>query len=317
MQPQDWIWHNGRLVPWAEATVHVSAHALHYGSSVFEGIRAYQTPQGSAIFRLDAHIRRLFESARLYRCELPFDPATIRQACRDVVTHNGLASAYIRPIAYLGTGSLALHAPACPVEMAVIAFAWGAYLGQEGLTHGIDVGVSSWQRPPTSAFPVLAKAGGHYLNSQLIAADAIRNGYDEGIAVDSRGMISEGSGENLFLVRDGVVFTPPLGSSILGGITRDTVLRLAEWLEIPVREQTLPREMLYLADEVFLTGTAAEITPVRSVDRLTVGTRTPGPITKSLQDAFFGLFDGRTRDQWGWLDHLPAGIASAAPSINR
>ena len=303
MKPSDVIWYNGQMVPWDQATVHVFAHGLHYGSSIFEGIRAYQTPTATAIFRLGAHIRRLFDSAKIYQIEIPYEAEEIAQACRDVVAQNQLSSAYIRPIAFRGVGSIALNpAGACPTEVAVGAIEWGTYLGDEGLKFGIDVCISSWHRITSASNPVLSKAGGHYLNAQLIAQEAHRNGFAEGIAVNPNGTLSEGSGENLFVVRDGVIHTPPLASSILGGITRDTVIELARDLGLTIREEPIPREFLYLSDEAFLTGTAAEVTPIRSVDRIPIGDGKPGEVTKSIQDAFFGLFDGRTADRWGWLD---------------
>ena len=309
MKPAKSIWFNGRLVPWHEASVHVLTHALHYGSSVFEGVRCYATPDGPAIFRLADHVERLFQSARIHSMVIPYGIDEITAACRSVVQDNGLASAYLRPLAWRGVSGFGL-APGLdgPVEVAVAAVEFGAYLGEEGLRHGIDVCVSSWTRAAANTFPTAAKAGGNYLNSQLIAMEAKRNGYAEGIALAADGTLSEGSGENLFIVRRGVLYTPPAAASILVGITRDTVFALAAELGLRIVEQALPRELLYVADEVFLTGTAAEITPVRSVDRTPVGSGRCGPITAALQDAFFGLFDGRTADRWGWLD--PVGVAA-------
>ena len=301
---------NGRLIPWQEATVHVMGHVLHYGTSVFEGMRCYQTGSGPAIFRLDAHIRRLVESAKIYRFKYDYTATELQQACRDVIRDNELESAYIRPLIYYGLGSLAVLPPDDMVaDVMVAAMKWGAYLGDEGLKNGIDVCVSTWQRMTSATNPILSKAGGHYLNSQLVAADARRHGYAEAIVVNN-GMISEGSAENVFLVRDGVILTPPLASSILGGITRDSAMILARELGYEVREQSLPRDLLYICDEMFLTGTAAEITPVRSIDQLPVGDGIPGPITKSIQAAFFGLFDGGTDDKWNWLDY----VGQAAPT---
>jgi branched-chain amino acid aminotransferase len=299
----EWIWHNGKLVPWQSAQVHVLAHALHYGSSVFEGIRAYLTPAGTSIFRLGAHTRRLQDSAKIHRIQIPWSAADIDAACKEVVRRNGLKSAYIRPLAYRGYGEVGVvPKPGHPVEVAIAAWEWGAYLGPEALEQGVDVCVSSWQRVAPNTIPALAKAGGNYLSSTLVGFEARDRGFAEGIALAADGTVSEGAGENLFLIRDGVLMTPPAASSILVGITRDTVMTLARDLGIEVREQTLPRELLYIADEIFLTGTAAEITPVRSVDRIQVGEGRRGPVTKRLQDAFFGLFDGRTADKWGWLD---------------
>jgi branched-chain amino acid aminotransferase len=292
MKTSKYIWFNGDLVPWADAKVHVMTHALHYGSSVFEGIRCYATPDGPAIFRLDDHVERLFASAAIYRIAIPFTPGEIAQACRDAVRENGLNAAYLRPLVMRGVGGVGVcPSPDAPVEVMIAAMEFGAYLGEEGLRQGIDACVASWNRAAPNTFPTAAKAGGNYLNSQLIAMEAKRDG-----------MLSEGSGENLFLVRKGVLYTPPAASSILVGITRDTIFTLAADLGIKVVEQSLPREMLYLADEVFFTGTAAEITPVRSIDRAVIGNGARGPITAKLQDAFFGLFDGRTEDRWGWLD---------------
>ncbi|MCS6840776.1 MAG: branched-chain amino acid transaminase [Roseiflexus sp.] len=296
-----YIWFNGEMVPWEKATVHVMTHALHYGSSVFEGIRAYETPRGVAIFRLREHIRRLFDSCRIYRMEPPFTPDQIFEACRAVVRENGLTNAYIRPLIWRGYGEMGLNPLRSPVEAMVAAIEWGAYLGAEGLENGVDVHVSSWQRVAPNTLPAMAKAGGNYLSSQLIVMEAARNGYAEGIALDVHGWLSEGSGENLFLIRDGIIYTPPVTAALLPGITRDTVMTLARQLGYEVREQNLPREMLYLADELFFTGTAAEVTPIRSVDKLPVGDGKRGPITTAIQKAFFGLFSGETEDRWGWL----------------
>jgi branched-chain amino acid aminotransferase len=307
----EWIWHNGKLVPWADAKVHVLAHALHYGSSVFEGIRVYDTPAGSRVFRLGAHTRRLQDSAKIHRIHIPFTAAEIDTACKQVVSRNGLRSAYIRPLAYRGYGEVGVVPPAGhPVELAISAWEWGAYLGPEALENGVDVCVSSWQRVAPNTIPAMAKAGGNYLSSTLVGLEARDRGFHEGIALSSDGTVSEGAGENLFLVRDGVIITPPTTASILQGITRDTVMVLAGTLGLTVREQTIPREMLYIADEIFLTGTAAEITPVRSVDRIPVGTGGRGPVTRSIQDAFFGLFNGKTEDRWGWLDPLDGPASS-------
>ena len=304
MEPSAYIWHRGRLVPWQEATVHVLAHALHYGSSVFEGIRAYESrDHGTVIFRLGDHIRRLFESARTYRLELPHTREELCAACREVVRVNGLAAAYLRPVAYRGYGSLGVGAiDRCPTEVSIAAFRWGSYLGEEAMERGAAVMVSSWRRVAPDTLPAMAKAGGNYLSGQLMAAEAKRHGYDEALALDAFGYLSEGAGENVFLVRDGVLYTPPAASGILPGITRHTVMTLARELGVEVREELLPREALYSAAEVFLTGTAAEITPVRSVDGLEVGEGRRGPLTRRLQEAFFGLFDGRTADRWGWLE---------------
>jgi branched-chain amino acid aminotransferase len=304
IKTSEWIWHSGKLVPWAEARVHVMAHALHYGSSVFEGIRVYGTNRGGAVFRLKAHTRRLLESAKIHRIDVPWSAAEIDAACKEVVVRNGLSrGAYIRPIIYRGYGEVGLAPPpGHPVEMAIAAWDWGAYLGAEALEQGVDVCVSSWQRVAPNTIPALAKAGGNYLSSTLISLEARQRGFAEGIALATDGTVSEGAGENLFLVRDGVLFTPPSAASILTGITRDTVMTLARAAGIEVVERAIPRELLYIADEIFLTGTAAEITPVRSVDRIAVGAGRRGPLTQRLQETFFGLFSGKTADHWGWLE---------------
>jgi branched-chain amino acid aminotransferase len=300
------IWFNGKLVQWEKATVHVLSHALHYGSSVFEGVRAYQTHKGVAIFRLREHTRRLFDSAKIYRITLPYSPEQIDAACREVVAVNGLSKgAYIRPIAFRGYGEIGVapkNEP--PIDVAVAAWEWGKYLGSESEEQGVDVCVSSWQRVAPNTLPALAKAGGNYLSSQLISLEAKRLGFAEGIGLAPDGTVSEGAGENLFVIKDGVILTPGLAHSALAGITRDTVIRLARERGYEVREASIPREMLYIADELFFTGTAAEVTPIRSVDRIQVGAGRRGPITQVLQQAFFGLFNGTTEDKLGWLDHV-------------
>ncbi|HET7650625.1 MAG TPA: branched-chain amino acid transaminase [Gammaproteobacteria bacterium] len=296
------IWHNGTLKPWADATTHVMAHALHYGSSIFEGIRSYPTPRGVVIFRLAAHMKRLFNSAKIYDIPMPYDQATLSDACRAVVHVNALQKAYIRPVVFRGMGQgLSLSANA-PTEVAVGAWELGSYLGKGVLDEGIDACVSSWQRPAPNTLPMGAKAGGNYLSGQLIAREARRLGFGEGIALASNGLLSEGAGENLFLVFDGALHTPPVSSAILDGITRASLIRLARDAGIEIVERELPREYLYLADEVFMCGTAAEITPVRSVDGKPVGEGKPGPVTRRMQELFFGLFDGSTPDRHGWLE---------------
>jgi branched-chain amino acid aminotransferase len=311
-----YIWFNGKLVPWEKATVHVLSHALHYGSSVFEGVRAYATHRGLAIFRLRDHTRRLFDSAKIYRMELPFSLEQITSAQKEVLAANGLTKgAYLRPLAFRGYGEIGVtpkNPP--PIDIAIAAWEWGAYLGQEALEQGVDVCVSSWQRVAPNTIPALGKAGGNYLSSQLIGMEAQRLGFAEGIGLGVDGMVSEGSGENIFLVKDSVLMTPPTAASILSGITRDTVLKLARELGVETKEQNIPREMLYLADEIFFTGTAAEITPVRSVDRLPVGIGRRGPVTEKLQAAFFGLFSGKTADKWGWLDPVDLAAPRAVAS---
>ena len=308
------IWFNGRMVPWEQATVHVLSHALHYGSSVFEGIRVYATPAGPRVFRLGDHITRLLNSAKLYRIPVPFDQPEIETACKLAVTRNGLdGGAYIRPVIFRGMSGLGLTAQeGSPVEVAIAAFEWGAYLGEEGLEKGVDVCVSSWQRVAPNTIPAGAKAAGGYLSSQLISMEAKRNGYAEGIGLTTDGMVGEGAGENLFIVKDGRLLTPPAASSILAGITRDTVMCLAADMGLEVVEQSIPREMLYFADEMFFTGTAAEVTPVRSVDRIEIGGGSRGPVTRDLQERFFGLFSGKTADTRGWLEPV---APSMRPSV--
>ena len=298
-----YIWFNGKLVPWASATTHVLSHALHYGSSVFEGVRAYPTPKGLIIFRLAEHTRRLFESAKIYRIAIPYTQDQINAACREVILSNNLVNgAYLRPVVFRGYGEIGI-APKIepPVETAIAAWEWGKYLGSDSEEQGVDVCVSSWQRVAPNTLPALAKAGGNYLSSQLISQEAKRLGFAEGIGLSPDGLVSEGAGENLFVIRDGIIHTPGLAHSVLNGITRDTVIKLAKTLGYDVRESTIPREMLYIADEIFMTGTAAEVTPVRSVDRIEVGTGKRGPITEKIQAAFFGLFTGKTPDPHGWL----------------
>jgi branched-chain amino acid aminotransferase len=297
----DHIWHNGRIKPWAEATVHVMAHALHYGSSVFEGIRSYETPKGPAIFRLSDHNRRLFQSAKIYDIVIPYTLEEINAACRAVIKANGLSKAYLRPIAYRGLGGFGLSAET-PTDVSVAAWLMGPYLGAGVLEQGIDACVSSWQRFAPNTIPAGAKAGGNYLSGQLIAREARRLGFGEGIALASTGLLSEGAGENLFLVFDGVLHTTPVSAALLNGLTRNTLITLARANGIEVLERDIPREYLYLCDELFMCGTAAEITPIRSVDGKPVGPGKPGPVTQRLQELFFGLFDGRTEDRWGWLE---------------
>lgn len=302
----DWIWHNGKVVPWDQAQVHVMSHALHYGSSVFEGIRVYVTPAGSMVFRLSAHTRRLFDSAKIHRIDIPYSETEINAACREIVIRNNLTNgAYIRPIAFRGYGDIGLAPkPDHPVDVSIAAWEWGTYLGDTALEDGVDVCISSWQRVAPNTIPALAKAGGNYLSSTLVSLEARDNGFHEGIALAADGTVSEGAGENLFLVRDAVIYTPPSSASILTGITRNSVIILARELGHTVIEQSIPREMLYIADEIFLTGTAAEVTPVKSVDRTQVGTGRRGELTRRLQEAFFGLFNGSTEDKWRWLEPL-------------
>lgn len=297
------IWQNGVIKPWAEATVHVMAHGLHYGSSVFEGIRSYATPNGQAIFRLTEHLQRLYASAKIYDMPMPYDVPTLAQACRDVIKANGLEKAYLRPIAYRGLGGFGLSADT-PTDMAIAAWHMGPYLGADVLEAGIDACVSSWQRFAPNTIPAGAKAGGNYLSGQLIAREARRLGFGEGIALASTGLLSEGAGENLFLVMNGELHTTPVSAALLNGITRNTLITLAQDAGIKVVERDIPREYLYLCDELFMCGTAAEVTPIRSVDGRQVGSGKPGPVTRRIQDLFFGLFDGRTKDTRGWLEYV-------------
>ena len=307
IQPTEFIWHRGKLIRWEEATVHVMTHALHYGSSVFEGIRVYDTAhRGPCFFRLGDHVDRLFTSARIYAMKVPFTNAEIHAACHEVVARNGLRAAYVRPLAYHGYGVIGVHPGPDPVYVSIAAINWGRYLGEDGIEKGVDVCVSSWRRMTPGTVPALAKAGGNYLSSQLVVTEARRDGYHEGIALGLDGTISEGSGENVFVVRNGKVHTPGLASSILDGITRHTVMTNLRELGVEIVEGPIPREMMLIADEMFLTGTAAEITPVRSVDRQPVGSGQRGPLTQALQQRFFGLFDGSVDDRHGWLEELRA-----------
>ena len=300
------IWHNNQIIDWDEAKVHVLSHALHYGSSVFEGIRVYKTPSGLKVFRLGDHIQRLYNSAKIYRMPIPFTKKEISEACKELIRKNELNNgAYIRPIAFRGYGEIGL-APKDdhPVDVSIAAWEWGTYLGAEALENGVDVCVSSWQRVAPNTIPTQAKAGGNYLSSTLISTEAKRLGFDEGIALSTDGMVSEGAGENLFLIKDGGIYTPPASSGILTGITRDTVIKLCEKAGLIVKEQSITREALYLADEIFFTGTAAEITPIKSVDRILIGNGKKGAITAQLQNKFFGLFSGDTKNHDHWLESI-------------
>jgi branched-chain amino acid aminotransferase len=309
----DVIWMNGKLVPWDDANIHIGSHVIHYGSAVFEGVRCYNTPEGPAIFRLDAHTERLFNSAKIYRMDMPYTFEELSRAQIETVAANKKDACYIRPIVYRGYEQLGVNPFPCPVDVAIMVWDWGRYLGQEALETGVDVCVSSWARIAPNTLPAMAKTAANYMNSQLIKMEAIKAGYVEGIALDSDGYLSEGSGENLFLVKNGTLLTPPLVSSVLPGITRDTVVQLARRLRIPVEEARLPREMLYISDEVFMTGTAAEITPVRSVDKITIGKGARGPVTEALQKAFFDVIECRVPDEYGWL--TPVRDVSAAGSV--
>jgi branched-chain amino acid aminotransferase len=304
------IWRDGRLVPWESATIHVMSHVVHYGSSVFEGVRCYNTPAGPAIFRLRDHILRLRDSCRIYRIETRYDVDALVQACVDTVAANELSECYLRPIVVRTGEQMGIYPVDLPAETFVIAWRWGRYLGEDALDQGVDAGVSSWRRPAPDTIPALAKAGGNYLGSQLSKIEARVNRYSEGIVLDVQGYVGEGSGENIFLVRDGVLYTSPLSAGILQGITRDSVISIARDLGIEVREMVIPREMLYIADELFFSGTAAELTPIRSVDRIQVGEGRPGPITRSIQEQFMGIATGTIEDRHGWL--TPVGDAVAA-----
>ncbi|MGH7476106.1 MAG: branched-chain amino acid transaminase [Longimicrobiales bacterium] len=297
----EWIWRDGEMVPWHDATVHVLSLAVQFGSSVFEGIRCYRTPAGPAVFRLDAHLRRLFDSCRVYRMDVPHTAETLTAACTQLIARNGLEECYVRPMVLRGYGAAGLDPSSSPIETYVACWSWGTYLGAGALEEGVDVCVSSWLRAHPNTFPVAAKAAGHYNSAQLIKMEAITNGYAEGIAIGPSGVVSEGSGQNLFLVRDGMLITPVVDGTSLMGITRDSIITLASEMELTVREQPVPREWLYIADELFFTGTAAEITPIRSVDRIPVGAGRAGPVTLRLQQRFMDLAHGRAADAYGWL----------------
>ncbi len=299
----DKIWMNGHLVSWDNAQIHILSHVIHYGSSWFEGIRCYNTKRGSAIFRLDSHIRRLYDSVKIYRAEIPYSKAELEKAIMDTIRANRLKSCYIRPIVYRGYGEIGVNPFGCPIDVSIAVWEWGAYLGNEALEKGIDVCVASWQRFAPNTIPSMAKAGGNYLNSQLIKLEAVADGYAEGIALDAFGNVSEGSGENIFLVRDKTFFTPPLSAALLPGVTRSTVMILAREMGYTVVEMNIPREMLVTVDEAFFTGTAAEITPIRSVDRIPVGSGKLGPLTKEVQTAFFDVVHN-ANDKNGWLSFV-------------
>jgi branched-chain amino acid aminotransferase len=301
------IWHNGNLIPWEQANIHVMSHVIHYGSSVFEGIRCYGQPQGSAIFRLPEHMQRLLDSAKIYRIAVPFSLDELCSAVVDVIEANGVAPCYIRPIVLLGYGEIGVNPKGSPVEVYIANFPWGKYVSGESA----DVCISSWNRLAPNTLPAMAKAGANYMNSQLIRMEAETNGYAEGIALDVNGQVSEGSGENVFVVRNGVIYTPTLGNSALSGITRDSVLTIARHLGFTVSEQAIPREMLYIADEVFFTGTAAEVTPIRSIDRIVIGDGKPGEITRKIADEYFGIANGLKPDRFGWL--TPVKVNASEP----
>lgn len=311
LTPTDFIWHNGKFIPWKDANIHILSHVVSYGSSVFEGIRCYATPSGPAVFRLREHNRRLLDSGKIYRMDLGYTVDELSAAMLELVRVNKMQSCYIRPIAIRAYGDIGVNGMKNPIHTYVACWEWGKYLGPEALADGVDVCVSSWNRIAPNTLPALAKAGANYMNSQLIKMEALQNGYAEGIALDEAGYVSEGSGENIFIVRDGKIVTPPLGASVLPGITRDTVVTLARELGIPVAESIIPRELLYIADEVFFSGTAAEITPIRSVDKITIGKGRRGPITEQLQKEFFAVIAGERADRYGWLSHV--NVAEPAP----
>ena len=298
-------WFNGELRAHEDCTVHVRSHVMHYGSSVFEGVRAYDTPQGTRVFRLHDHLERLYWSASVYQMPIPYTIEELHAACRETITESGLSSAYLRPLVSRGDCGLGvIPNDMSKVDVSILVTKWGAYMGQDGLDNGIRACISSWQRVAPNTIPAGVKAGGNYLSSQLIGFEARERGFEEGIAFGVDGLLSEGAGENIFVVRKGKILTPPVSSSILGGITRDTAIELASSLSMSVSEQSISREQLYAADEIFMTGTAVEITPVKQIDHMVIGNGGKGPVTAQLQDEFFGLFDGRTEDKWGWLESL-------------
>jgi len=312
VQKTEKIWHNGKLIGWDEAMIHVTAHVISYGSALFEGIRCYATPAGPAIFRAREHAQRLVNSCRIYRIELAYSAEELVQAMVELVRVNKMPHCYLRPIVLRGYGEVGVNPFKSPIETYIACWPWGGYLGEEAIEQGVDVCVSSWARMAPNTLPAMAKSAANYMNSQLIKMEALLNGYVEGIALDERGLVSEGSGENIFAVRDGVLWTPLLSNSVLPGITRDTVITLARDLDLPVREEPIPREMLYIADEVFLCGTATEITPVRSIDKIKVGSGKRGPVTKKLQEEYFGLVKGTKPDRYGWLTLINQPVPAAA-----
>ena len=310
LTPTEKIWHNGKLIKWEDAKIHVLSHVVSYGSSVFEGIRCYETASGPAIFRAREHARRLVDSAKIYRIAIPHSIDELTQAFVEVVSVNNLKSCYIRPIVLRGYGDVGVLPKNVPIETYIACWEWGKYLGPEALERGVDVCISSWTRMAPNTLPALAKAGANYMNSQLIRMEADVNGYAEGIALDSSGYVSEGSGENIFIVRDGKIVTPPLGASVLPGITRDSIVKIAASLGIPVVESLVPREALYIADEVFFCGTAVEVTPIRSIDRIQIGSGKRGPLTEMIQKRFFAIVEGTAEDEFGWLTPVPSTVAA-------
>jgi branched-chain amino acid aminotransferase len=309
-----YIWMNGTLVPWDDAKIHIASHVIHYGSAVFEGIRCYHTPEGPAVFRLDAHRSRLYDSAKIYRMDVPYTEEAFDRAVLETISANAMEACYIRPVIYRGYGELGVNPFPCPVDVTVMVYDWGRYLGAEALDKGVEARVASWTRIAPNTLPSMAKSAANYMNSQLIKMEALKEGYSEGIALDAEGYVSEGSGENIFIAKKGMLVTPPLSSSVLPGITRDTVVTLAGRLGIKVVQERIPREMLYLADEVFFTGTAAEITPIRAIDKIQIGKGSRGPLTEALQRAFFDVIECRVPDEFSWLTFVrEVGVAQAAP----
>ena len=309
------VWKNGRLIAWKDATIHLASHVVHYGSCLFEGLRAYDTPKGTAIFRLEDHTRRLYNSCKIYRMDVPYTRDEFNKGVVDCVRANGLKACYVRPIIYRGYNTLGVNPFPNPVDCAVLVWEWGKYLGPEAMENGVDVCVSSWWRMAPNTYPALAKAGANYMSSQLIKLDALADGYAEAVALDADGFVSEGSGENIFIVLDGVLYTPPWDSALLIGITRDTVMALAREQGIKVEERRIPREMLYVADELFFAGTAVEITPIRSVDRIVIGSGSRGPVTAAIQRAFFDIINGAVPDTHQWLTYVYGETASpSAPA---
>jgi branched-chain amino acid aminotransferase len=304
MAKTEFIWMDGEYVNWDDAKIHILSHVIHYGTGVFEGLRCYDSKQGSVIFRLKDHVDRLFDSAKIYRMEIPFSHDELIKVTIDLIKKNGLKSAYIRPIAYRGYAALGVDPFPCPVKVCIATLQWGKYLGDEALEQGVDVMVSTWNRMAPNTFPAMAKCCANYMNSQLIKMEAILNGYVEGIALDVTGYVSEGSGENIFAIKNGVIYTPPLHACILPGITRNTIMMLAQDLGIPLVQEMLTREFLYLADEVFFTGSAAEVTPIRSIDKIKIGIGSAGPVTKQLQKTFFEVIDVKRADKYGWLTKI-------------
>ncbi|WP_462315755.1 branched-chain amino acid transaminase [Methanobrevibacter sp.] len=298
------IWFDGNMVDWKDANIHVLSHVVHYGTSVFEGIRAYKNENGVGVFRLKEHVQRLFDSAKIYKIEIPYTQEEVEEAILETVRVNDLDGCYIRPIVFKGYGELGVDPSNCPVNVVIAAWEWGSYLGEEGMANGVDIGISSWRKPAPDTFPALAKCGANYMNSQLAKLEAIDNGYDEAIMLDYEGHVSEGSGENIFLVEGEKLFTPAMSSSNLKGITRDSVMTIARDLGYEVVEEVISRERLYAANEVFFTGTAAEVTPIRSIDHRTIGIGRRGPISEEIQSAFFDIVEAKVEDKYGWLTYI-------------